>query len=50
VFWLVGFTAGLLVHGVASLIVAAIHALGHVLFGWPLPQLHRPGDTRDRLK
>jgi hypothetical protein len=49
VFWFAGCLGGLLLHGLAALLWAATHALGHFLFGWPLPQLGPRDQPRDRL-
>ena len=42
VFWLGGFTAGLLLYGLAALVWGATQAAGHFFFGWRLPPLRVP--------
>ncbi len=49
-FWFSGFTTALLLHGAAALIWAATRAVGHVLFGWPVPTLSRRPDRDRRLE
>jgi hypothetical protein len=42
VFWLFGFTAALVLHGLAAFVWAGTQAVGHFFFGWRLPPLRVP--------
>ncbi len=50
VFWFTGFTAGLVLHGLAAGVWAVTHAVGHALFGWPLPAIGSKEKARRRLE
>lgn len=50
IFWFFGFTVGLVFHGLASLAWAATYAIGHALFGWPLPSLKSQDSPPKRLR
>jgi hypothetical protein len=41
-FWLGGFSFGLLLHTLAALVWAGTAAVGHAFFGWRLPPLRLP--------
>ena len=50
IFWFFGFAIGLAFHAVASLAWAATYAIGHALFGWPLPALKPQESPIKRLR